>query len=186
MPRRVFTRPRPKRFLAGLVKRLRVPKVRGGKEADTSTEIGSIAFNQGTVAISGLPELLIQEFADDLKSLIEKQSFAWAPLSREYAVRKHLLGLDPRILIATGRYVNSIQPVQKPDGSWEVAVPATPLGNGKHTLKDLARWLEYGTRRMPARPHWRPAMNLWKNKSYQAKIALKSGLVRHFRSLGFR
>jgi len=130
---------------------------------------------------------LAEEFADDLKSIISRQLIAWVPLSSKYKTRKRVLGLDPRILIATGRYVNSIQPIQQDDGSWVVSVPEEPLRPGsKYTLRDLARWLEYGTQHMPARPHWRPAQNVWRTKIYQMKRRLHFDLVNELKSRGYR
>lgn len=137
--------------------------------------------------IRNLNQQIAQEFADDLKAIIERQLIAWVPLSPTYAQRKRMLGLDPRILIATGRYVNSIQPIEQPDGSWVVSVPDEPLRDGsKHTLKDLARWLEYGTRHMPARPHWRPAMNIWRTKIYQVRRRVRHDLVQELKKAGYR
>jgi len=154
---------------------------------DVVTRTRKMALDAGPMAVQDLSRQLAEEFADDLKRLIEQQAFAWVPLSSKYSRRKQMLRLDPRILIATGRYVRSIRPVQQPDGSWVVGIPPTPLFPGsRHTLQDLARWLEFGTRNMPARPHWRPAMSLWKTKSYQAKLALKHGVSTYLRRRGFR
>jgi len=137
--------------------------------------------------LQGLGEEMATEFADDLKQIITRQLIAWVPLSSGYAKRKRMLGLDPRILIATGRYVNSIQPMQQPDGSWIVSIPDEPLRPGsKYTLKDLARWLEYGTQTMPARPHWRPAQNIWRTKIYQMKRRVHFDLVQELKKSGFR
>lgn len=150
-------------------------------------QVREMALAKGSMEIEDLPRTLAEEFADDLKRLIEQQSFAWVPLSAGYARRKNMLGQDPRILIATGRYVNSIRPVQAADGSWVVGVPPEPLhGGSRYTLQDLARWLEFGTKRMPARPHWRPAMSLWKTKAFQAKVGLKHGVRTYLQRRGFR
>jgi hypothetical protein len=130
---------------------------------------------------------MAEEFADDLKTILSRQLISWVPLSTKYAMKKRQLGLDPRILIATGRYVAAIAPVQNPDGSWTVAVPDEPLRAGsKHTLKDLARWLEYGTRTMPARPHWRPAMQIWRTKIYQVRRRVRHDIAKELKKAGFK
>lgn len=157
------------------------------KEQPTQVKARTMALNAGPMEIQGVPEMLAQEFADDLKQLIESQAFAWVPLSSGYAKRKQMLGQDPRILIATGRYVNALTPVQTPEGDWVVGIPATPLSAGsRYTLQDLARWLEFGTQNMPARPHWRPAMTIWKTKAYQAKLGMKHGVKTYLRRRGFK
>jgi len=147
----------------------------------------SLSTIRGDWGVEGLDQRLAEEFADDLKATIERQIITWVPLSKPYATRKRMLGLDPRILIAKGTYVRSIRPEKQLDGSWQVAVPNTPLKVGsKYTLQDLARWLEFGTKRMPARPHWRPTTNLWKTKVYQTKQRLRFDLEQEFRNAGFR
>ena len=144
-------------------------------------------LNKGLMALQGLGEEMANQFADDLRQIISRQLISWVPLSSGYAIRKRTLGLDPRILIATGRYVNSIQAMQQKDGGWIVSIPDEPLRPGsKHTLKDLARWLEYGTLRMPARPHWRPAQNIWRTKIYQMKRRLHFDLVQELKRAGYR
>jgi hypothetical protein len=165
-------------------------KIRVTSESDELPSLATsprLMLNKDTMAISGMGYDLALEFADDLKSIISRQLIAWVPLSPAYKKRKRILGLDPRILIATGRYVNSIQPVEQADGSWVVSIPEEPLRPGsRYTLKDLARWLEYGTQTMPARPHWRPAQNIWRTKIYQMKRRLHFDLVTELKRRGYR
>jgi hypothetical protein len=165
-------------------------KVRIKRETEELPSLSTsprLLMDKDTMSIAGMGKDLAEEFADDLKSLISRQLIAWVPLSANYKTRKRILGLDPRILIATGRYVNSIQPIQQGDGSWVISVPEEPLRPGsKHTLRDLARWLEYGTENMPARPHWRPAKNIWRTKIYQMKRRLHFDLVTELKRRGYR
>ena len=138
-----------------------------------------------------LSRIMAEDFATDLRRIISSQVFAWAPLSPAYAKRKKRLGLDPRILIATGAYIKAIQAMPNDDGSWRVDVPNTPLSpKSKYTLRDLAHWLEWGYTSgntvMPPRPHWRPARVLWKTKIYQIKTAAKSAAVQKMKQQGFR
>lgn len=165
-------------------------KIRIKRESDEKPSLATspqLIMNKDRMALGGLGRDLAEEFADDLRAIIERQLIAWMPLSRPYKAYKRRMGLDPRILIATGRYINSIKPMEQPDGTWLVSVPAEPLRPGsKHTLKDLARWLEYGTRTMPARPHWRPAKNIWRTKIYQMKRRLQFNMVNELRKQGFK
>jgi hypothetical protein len=170
--------------------RAALKKVRVKRETEELPSLATsprLMMDKDTMSIQGMGYDLAAEFADDLKSIISRQLIAWVPLSPVYKKRKRILGLDPRILIATGRYVASIQPVQQDDGSWVVSVPDEPLRPGsKYTLKDLARWLEYGTETMPARPHWRPAQNVWRTKIYQMKRRLHFDLVNELKRRGYR
>jgi hypothetical protein len=165
-------------------------KIRVKRESDEKPSLATsphLMINPTNVGLSGLGKDLAQEFADDLKAIIERQMIAWMPLSGPYKSYKRRMGLDPRILIATGRYVNSIQPIEQPDGTWLVSVPKEPLRPGsRYTLRDLARWLEYGTQNMPARPHWRPARNIWRTKIYQMKRRLHFDMVNELRKQGYR
>lgn len=140
----------------------------------------------GSMVLGMDGELLANSFVQDLKHAILRQTLSWAPLSDGYVAHKRRLGLDPRTLIATQRYVNSIQAVMAPDGTWSVEVPPLPLRPGsRRTLQDLGRWLEFGTRNMPARPHWRPVLRMWKSKVYYSKLQLKERLVNYMRKKGY-
>jgi hypothetical protein len=165
-------------------------KVRIKRESDEKPSLATspqLILNPNNVGLSGLGQDLAQEFADDLKAIIERQMISWMPLSGPYKAYKRRMGLDPRILIATGRYVNSIQPIEQPDGTWLVSVPEEPLRPGsRYTLRDLARWLEFGTQKMPARPHWRPARNIWRTKIYQMKRRLHFNMVQELRKRGYQ
>lgn len=164
-------------------------KIRVTHESDEKPSLATspaLMLDKGKMELGGLGRDLAEEFADDLKMLISRQLIAWVPLNPKYKRHKRKMGLDPRILIATGRYIESIQPIQQPDGGWIVSVPAEPLrGGSKYTLKDLARWLEYGTRHMPARPHWRPAKQIWKTKLYQMKRRMHFNMVQELRKRGW-
>jgi len=174
--------------IRGYIRRA-MKKIRTAFESDEKPSLAvspKLIMNKDKMEIGGLGRDLAEEFADDLRALITRQLIAWVPLTKGYARRKRMLGQDPRILIATGNYVNSIRAIQQGDGSWVVGIPATPLRSGsKYTLKDLARWLEYGTHRMPARPHWRPAQAMWRTKLLQIKRRLQFNMVRELRKQGY-
>ena len=110
-------------------------------------------------AQSGFDKWIAEKIADLTKTAIKEQRWKnkWKPLNSQYKAWKIKKGLDPRILIAYGYYLNSIK-VYKSGKDWVVGVdpfqihPKTGI-----RMKKLARYLEYGTSKMPARPHWRPA-----------------------------
>lgn len=103
-------------------------------------------------------------YYDALIETIESQNFA--PLSPEYRKRKGLLGLDTRILIATGEYMSSIR-IKRVNayGSGNVAARHVGVDEGQRhsgtnlSMGDLAIIHEYGTSdgRIPARPHYSKA-----------------------------
>lgn len=96
---------------------------------------------------------VIEEFSEEVRlklvETIEKQGFKHQGLTKDWAAKKRRMGLDPRILIADGEYVGSIFSGQTSTGFF-VSTP--------DSMAKLAGWLEFGTRRMTARPHWRPVM----------------------------
>ena len=102
---------------------------------------------------------------------ILQQLLPFTPLNPQYAAWKRREGLDPRILIANGDYVDSIKARKKVDGSIEVSVP-----EGKHPQAGISyqilgavheygqvRWQQEG-KGIPARPHWRPSVQWWYRK----------------------
>lgn len=104
-----------------------------------------------------------QAYVDQLKALILGQKYSWRPLTPRYAEYKRRAKLDPRILIATGEYVNSIAIQRRTRDRGKLRVYVGVPYNRKHSsglpFKVLARVHEFGSRKahVPARPHWRPA-----------------------------
>jgi hypothetical protein len=80
-------------------------------------------------------------FADRMKEHILNGDFTLPP-------KKDWSWLDPRGLINTGSYLNSIK----------------ALGPGVVCDVDLRNWLEYGTRTMQSRPHWGPLLRVFAQK----------------------
>lgn len=105
-------------------------------------------------------DLLIEEAAY-VRSAIENQELDLEPLNVDYLVHKILSGLDPRVLIATHEYVNTIDVYMDPSGDKYVGVPdvkhiPAKRGGPAVNMQDLSKWLEFGTITMPARPHFGP------------------------------
>ena len=92
-----------------------------------------------------------------LTAAIKDQIYTWTPLTAAYAKEKEEKKLDPRILIATGGYIEAFK-VTSTKTAVFAGVPNDPLpSNPNVTFGLLGNWLEYGTDRMPARPHYAPA-----------------------------
>lgn len=111
---------------------------------------------------------------DHTKKSIYDQSLDLAPLSSSYAAYKEKAGLDPRILIATGYYVDRITVLNGGPGVYFVGVPNEAAPNGV-SLTELSTWLEFGTTRMPPRPHFEPA-DKWMNQRIPLLLA-KAGFI---------
>ncbi len=109
------------------------------KTVDT---IRRIAKNAGLVK-----EKLSRDVAIDVAAVLvkglESGEFPMPPLSPRYAMGR---GGGPP-LYRTGKYAKSFSPVQVGRGVWGLMGPMP-----------LALFHEFGTKRMPARPHLRPAV----------------------------
>jgi hypothetical protein len=107
-------------------------------------------------------------FKSELIRAIEEQSIDWPPLSPGYKSYKRKKGLDPRMLIATRRLINSFI-VRQDLMNLRVIVMVDPNAHyeGNLSVAFIDKILEYGTMdgRIPARPHWRVVV-----KRFQSKI----------------
>lgn len=131
---------------------------------------------------AGIPEKEAKLSAERIKRNIYKQSYGHVPLSRPYLKWKIKRGLDARILIATGAYVASIEARKQNATTWIVAPRAGTQHKGR-ALSTIGLWLEYGTRNMPARPHFRPDLQIVYQRLQQsgetsAKKIAKHGFVK--------
>jgi len=135
-------------------------------------------------------ETVAKKIAADLKERIYYQKFKHVPLSEKYLKWKKKKGLDTRILIATGEYVDSIMAKKLNDFTWKVGVPDKVHKGTKLPLKVLARIHEFGTSTIPARPHWRPVISIWKRKFRQTAKEIESLAIaetnRKMKSIGQR
>jgi hypothetical protein len=165
----------------------KLPKGKDGIEAVNPAKYKKVRnfitiFDDQTIEIaSGELKRIAEEFAKYVQTIIYKQKYKWKPLSARYLQRKKDQHLDLRILIATKAYVQSIRAIPRRRDKKVVSWSVGPGGPGEiHEpsglkLKTLARWLEFGTSRMPARPHWRPAWSAYirKKKTYAKQIMKK-------------
>jgi len=102
-----------------------------------------------------------------LRDAILGQKYNWYPLDPKYLRQKVKEGYDPRILVRTKQYVESLQTPDPEDTEfgvlYRIGVPDEEHNSGL-PFKELARIMEYGRRdgKKPyARPHWRPTWGLF-------------------------
>jgi len=96
-------------------------------------------------------------FRSELISCIENQSEDWPPLSSGYVRYKAVHGLDPRMLIAKHKLINSFQ-VKQDLENLRVVVRVDPEAKYSNGMKvsTVDRIHEFGTATIPMRAHWRP------------------------------
>jgi hypothetical protein len=94
----------------------------------------------------------LNEAKEQLKFMIENQSLPLEPLSTKYQQYKSQHGLDPRILISTGEYIDSFTVTRVGNRTW-ILHPQGVSAKGV-PMEQLGTMLEHGTADMPARPHW--------------------------------
>lgn len=111
--------------------------------------------------------LQAERLTRQLRDAILGQRYNWYPLDPEYLRRKVQQGFDPRILVRTKQYVESLQPFGPEETEfgvlWRVTVPDEEHNSGL-PFRELARIMEYGRRdgKKPyARPHWRPTWGIF-------------------------
>lgn len=109
--------------------------------------------------------VLAEAFVTTVRKNIEGSKFPLAPLSVSWTAQKAKLGLDPRILIATGDYLRSMRAVNAGKGRAKVELDA----------RKFLR-LEYGTRTMPARPHLSVALRGAKEAAKKAREVFRAVL----------
>lgn len=139
--------------------------------------------------IENVSKDLVTEFRDNIR----KNVFDMAPLSPRYKAWKIRKGLDRRILIAQKKYIQAIGYENTPYGvrigvmkGFRVDKIKKKDGTTQKKViryKDLVRWLEYGTTKMPPRPHWRPQMRKWKRNRKEYGMRLKGAIGRTLRRL---
>lgn len=125
----------------------------------------------GTKIVESNSEMYKKAVVDN----IESQSIAWRPLNPDYKAGKGILGLDTRILVATGEYVNSIDIKELPPKGgklhYHVGVDPNATHSSGINMGLLSLVMEYGTAdgRIPARSHfgetWRQVRNKIRDNS---------------------
>ena len=125
----------------------------------------SASYSPGSRKISSvdLQQKFVQFMADmyrqQLIKIINKQMYKhkWAPLTAEYVEYKRKQGLSLRIWEATSLMKNHIVVLRRKDKWYIGPNPKVHYKSGV-TLLEVARWMEFGTQKMPARPLFRPTL----------------------------
>lgn len=148
-------------------------------------------FTPGKLTCKGKFEEYQPEFADyiagliqkDLVDTIETQSLSskWKPLSPSYIASKKKRGLHTEIWKATGNMESSIYKINRKDRVLIGVTGARKYPGTNNTLLEVARYLEYGTSKMPARPLFRPIVDKYtKNVAkYWRKFLKSKGLIKN-------
>jgi hypothetical protein len=121
-----------------------------------------------------------QKLARLVVAEINSQPFWWEPLNETYRSQKDRAGLNTEMLKATEEYVQSIgiQEARRGKNSFSIriGVPNRVHASSNLNFNDLGRIHEFGTQRIPARPHWGPVMNRWK-KNFTGILSRVRGRV---------
>lgn len=120
---------------------------------------------QISTAIDEFGRFVMEEFVKNVKKRIEQQDANWVPLDPKYLARKIKEGMDPRILIRTGAYLESIKYERLGKNRYRIFAE----GN-----EELSSYLEFGTDKMPSRPHFRQSFE-------QVQLAMKQILDRQIK-----
>lgn len=138
-------------------------------------------------------ESTAKDLAQEVRDAIYTEKFPAPALSRKYLRWKIRKGLDPRKLIATKKYVRSIQ-FYKTDYGGYIGVKRGDhvtkyvRKDGTITFKRIPYWKlqrihEYGLGNVPARPVWRPIMREWKQRRRDIGLRMKYRVGRELRSM---
>lgn len=137
-------------------------------------------------------EEVANEFKDELQFRIASQAFGHRPLNPAYRMGKVRARLDPRILIATGEYLESftVEDLSSREHQERHGIegPGFVVGvrDGIHSgsrlpYRVMARIHEFGTSRIPARPHWRPMSAIYRRRSAELGRRLQVQLATNVR-----
>ena len=108
--------------------------------------------------ISAFQKYLAKEFIRLFKLSIDKQRYRakWVELTPGYLEYKRRHGLSTNIWEATGQLKSSIRLFKIGRYNYSIGFDKRRVHVGsKAKLHNIARWLEYGTMRMPPRPLFR-------------------------------
>ena len=105
-----------------------------------------------------LERSIAKEIEVKLKENVKQQLIQLEPLSPSYLERKEKSGLDSRVLIAKGEYIENLQVVELEETKDKLVLYIGST-NERHysglTFAELSVIIEYGTPTQPPRPHVR-------------------------------
>lgn len=108
--------------------------------------------------ISQFQRYIAEEYVRLFKLSIDVQRYRskWKDLTPGYLEYKKKHGLSPNIWEATGQLKSSIRVSRMGRFNYSIGFDKRRVHKGSHAkLTDIAKWMEYGTLRMPPRPLFR-------------------------------
>lgn len=111
------------------------------------------------------------------------QGAPWPPLNPQYLEQKKRKRLDPRMLMATKDYISKIYSKQVNDTTWQVTVPTGIHPPSKMTYSKLRAIHEFGSGRIPPRPHWQPTTQEFENRKQQYGTDIEKSMDRRVRKV---
>ncbi len=144
----------------------------------------NIFENSSTKVFQTFGKKQSEELMNKVKNALLNQTIRHKPLSPAYLEQKRRQGLDTRILIATGDYVESITVTKEKIRKrtvWRIGVPENKIhAPSGLPYKILARIHEFGSkkRNIPARPHWRPVYSAYIREFPKTLKTVKKDMVR--------
>lgn len=149
-----------------------------------------------------------EKLARMVKEEINAQPPAWPPLNEDYRKWKDKMGLYTDMLKATGAYYDAIAVQETRNNMGQFAGGKTIRDTTAFTIRvgvpyknhpgldddsekegalkyiELAEILEYGTDKIPARPHWMPTYRRWKSQHARTiRARIMSIAVRRFQKV---
>ena len=122
-----------------------------------------------------------EDIAERIREFIENQELDFAPLTQEYLAKKIKQGYDPRVLIRTGEYVESIKVTEVDSDRDSIHIFISVEDGATETnlsMKELAEFIEYGTKKQPARL---PFTQSWERMKGQIKREVERKIAEEVR-----
>jgi hypothetical protein len=133
------------------------------------------------------------DFKDDLISAVRQQKYPMQELSDRWKKKKQKEKLDPRMLIASGKYLQNIRirKMRQTRGQQGWVVEPTPFRVKKYkfqkeapkiTYQKLAAIHEFGYPKLniPARPHWTPTIEDYQARGQQIRKEVQAAFAKRF------
>jgi hypothetical protein len=141
-----------------------------------NTEWGILVDTEG--------EKLAKQFHERVEQVIKRQEILWPPLKAGYMADKIRAGLDSRMLIARGTYVNSFEHNRVNQSTWRAGVKPVRHPDSGLPMEIHGAVHEYGSpgRGIPARPHWGPIKKEFQGKKAQIEKDLIRQLSQRIRA----
>lgn len=147
---------------------------------DKIKQVRKTLIENGKKLSNGILEHEANRFVADLRTAIRDQTLRLKPLNPKYKKWKKRMGLDPRILIATGKLLAAYQVERLPSGRGFVVNVARRKQHGVW-LSTIDRAHEYGTGHLPARPHWRPTIRKFQIRKGEVALRISQELAKTVR-----